>query len=310
MIRKYWEKIRPSSTEYDPENSAAENESERLQCLNRRLKYKIKACLKNSRKQEKVINQLKLENEILNDEKQKELQASEKRSNKREMERQRLENENQNFENDLKEKEEKIQFDERENRKYKTNLQEKIKAIEGKNEALITKLKNNKNTNRKIFMLTLVGVAIATSIGFWQVEHGHAKELLSYDYENQKYKDDLQEKQKELKIFEEQLNRLEMDQQRLGNDNKNYKDDLQGKQKELQALEERLGKLETENRRLEGEKQNCENGLKNTQTKLQSRDRENQKYKNDLQEKVKAIEEQYNTFIKRELLFDGFNNDF
>ena len=49
MIRKYWEKIRPTSTEYDPETSTAENEIERLQCLNRRLKYKIKA----------KINQLK-----------------------------------------------------------------------------------------------------------------------------------------------------------------------------------------------------------------------------------------------------------
>ena len=43
---------------------------------------------------------------------------------------------------------------------------------------------------------------------------------------------------------------------------------------------------------------------------LQSRDRENQKYKNDLHEKVKAIEEQYNTFIKHELRVSGFNKDF
>ena len=236
---------RPTSTTSDPETSMPENEIDRLLRRYKRLQDSLKACRKRSRKQEKVINQLKLENEILNDEKQKELQASEKRSNKREMERQRLENENQNFENDLKEKEEKIQFDERENRKYKTNLQEKIKAIEGKNEALIMKLKNNKNTNRKIFMLTLVGVAIATSIGFWQVEHGHAKELLSYDYENQKYKDDLQEKQNE-----------------------------------LQSFKGRLDKLEIENRRVENEKENCENDLKKTQTKLQANEKQYNTFRN------------------------------
>ena len=50
--------------------------------------------------------------------------------------------------------------------------------------------------------------------------------------------------------------------------------------------------------------------MKNTQTTLKSRDRENQKYKNDLQEKVEAIEEQYNTFIKHELRVSGFNKDF
>ena len=70
MISKYWEKIRPTSTEYDPETSDAENEIERLQLRYRKLKYKIKASLKNSRKQEKIINQLKLKNELLNKEKQ------------------------------------------------------------------------------------------------------------------------------------------------------------------------------------------------------------------------------------------------
>ena len=77
MISKYWEKIRPTSTEYDPETSDAENEIERLQLRYRKLKYKIKAALKNSRKQEKIINQLRLKNEILNNEKRKELQNSE-----------------------------------------------------------------------------------------------------------------------------------------------------------------------------------------------------------------------------------------
>ena len=91
MISKYWEKIRPTSTEYDPETSDAENEIERLQLRYRKLKYKIKAGQKNSRKQEKIINQLKLKNETLNNEKQKELQASEERYNKLEMEKQRLE---------------------------------------------------------------------------------------------------------------------------------------------------------------------------------------------------------------------------
>ena len=60
LISKYWEKIRPTSTKYDPETSDAENEIERLQLRYRKLKYKIKAGLKNSRKQEKIINQLKL----------------------------------------------------------------------------------------------------------------------------------------------------------------------------------------------------------------------------------------------------------
>ena len=137
MIRKSWEKIRPTSTEYDPETSTAENESERLQCLNRRLKYKLKACQKNSRKQEKVISQLKLKNETLNNEKQKEFQAFEERFNKLEMERQRLENENKNYEN-LQDKLNELQaFEgqlgeleienrklESENQKYKVGLEE------------------------------------------------------------------------------------------------------------------------------------------------------------------------------------------
>ena len=92
MIREYWKQIRPkSTTEYDPETSNAENEIERLQLRYRRLKYKIKAGQKNSKKKEKIINQLKLKNETLNNEKQKELQASEERYNKLEMEKQRLE---------------------------------------------------------------------------------------------------------------------------------------------------------------------------------------------------------------------------
>ena len=96
ILENWRQNIRPqSTTEYDPETSNAENEIERLQSGYRRRKYKIQASLKKSRKQEKLINQLKLKNETLNNEKQKELQASEERYNKIEMEKQRLENENQ-----------------------------------------------------------------------------------------------------------------------------------------------------------------------------------------------------------------------
>ena len=237
MIRKLWEKIRPTSTEYDPATSATENEIERHQFRHRRRKYKLETSLKNSRKQEKIINQLKLENETLKNEKQKELQAFEDRLGKLEVENRRLEKENKNYENDLKEKEEnihsyerearaykndlrekqnelqvieersntlevekqwleivnqnyendlkaneeKIKSYERESQNYKTNLQEKINATEMKNEALLMKLKNDKSTNRKIFMLTLVGISIATSISFRHVGHGHAKELQSFE---------------------------------------------------------------------------------------------------------------------------------
>ena len=65
---------------------------------------------------------------------------------------------------------------------------------------------------------------------------------------------------------------------------KKYKTESKEKQRELHAFEQRLGKLEKDNQRLLN----------------QSCDRKIQKYKNDLQEKDKAIEEQYNTFINCE----------
>ena len=182
---EHWRIRRPTSSTSDPETSMAENEIDRLLRRYQGLQKSLKACRKKSRKQEKVINQVKLENEILNDEKQKELQESEKRSTKLEIEKQRLEKENQNFENDLKEKEEKIQSDERENQKYKTNLQQKIKATEMFYEALIIKLKNDKRTYCKFFTLTLVGIAI----GIWQVKHGHAKELQSCEIQYNTFRD-------------------------------------------------------------------------------------------------------------------------
>ena len=130
-ILEHWRRIRPTSTEYDPETSDAENEIQRLPSSNRRLKYKIKANLKNSRKQEKVINQLKLKNEMLNKEKQKELQATEERYSKLEMEKQLLEKENQKYKSDLQERQnELLAFEERfnrieiENRKLESENQE------------------------------------------------------------------------------------------------------------------------------------------------------------------------------------------
>ena len=132
ILENWKQNIRPqSTTEYDPETSAAENEIERLLSSNRRLKYKIKANLKNSRKQEKVINELKLKNEMLNKEKQKELQSTEERYNKLEMEKQRLEKENQKYKSDLQERQnELLAFEERfnrieiENRKLESENQE------------------------------------------------------------------------------------------------------------------------------------------------------------------------------------------
>ena len=56
-------------------------------------------------------------------------------------------------------------------------------------------------------------------------------------------------------------------------ENRIYKNDFQEKQKELQAYDDRLGKLEIANQRLEMEKQNCDNDLKDIQTELQSSDR-------------------------------------
>ena len=67
MIRAYWEKIRPTSTDEDPEANLSENEI--LKFRNRRLQLNIRDCLNNSRKQEKIINQLNLKNETLNNEK-------------------------------------------------------------------------------------------------------------------------------------------------------------------------------------------------------------------------------------------------
>ena len=226
LISEFWRQIRPkSTTEYDPETSDAENETERLQLRYRRLKYKIKAGLKNSRKQEKIINQLKLKNEMLINEKQKDLQASDERYNRLEMEKQRLENENQN---------------------YKTDLQEKQKAFEAFEERFNRlEIENQEYKDG------------------WEVDQGI---IQSHEREIQKSKTNLQENQKE--------------------------------------LEERFNKLQTEKQRLEDEKQKCEIDLKDTETKLQLCERENQKYKKDLQEKVKAIEEQYNTFMQRELLSD------
>ena len=162
ILENWRQNIRPTSTEYDPETSDAENEIEKLQLRYGRLKYKIKAGLKNSRKQEKVINQLKLKNEMLNKEKQKELQTIEERYNRIEMEQQRLENENQNYENDLKEKQKELQaFEERLNR-----LEIEKRKLESENQ----EYKDG-----------------------WEVDQGI---IQSHERENQKYKIDLQEKQK------------------------------------------------------------------------------------------------------------------
>ena len=144
ILENWRQNIRPqSTTEYDPETSAAENEIARLQSGYRRRKYKIKASLKNSRKQEKVINQLKLKNEMLNKEKQKELQSSEERYNKIEMEKQRLEDENQKYQNDLKENIGKIRSYELENQNYKSSINQLHMKL--KNEA--EQLKNEKLKN-------------------------------------------------------------------------------------------------------------------------------------------------------------------
>ena len=99
-------------------------------------------------------------------------------------------------------------------------------------------------------LMTLIAFMIANII--WQV------------HENHQYKNYLQEKQKKLLAFEEQLNRLEIENQGL--------------------------ELGRDNQRLEIVKQSCENELKDIQTKLQSRDRENQKCKDDLQEKQKELQ--------------------
>ena len=112
------------------------------------------------------------------------------------------------------------------------------------------------------------------------------------------------EKQKELQVIEELYNKLEMEKKRLEYENQNYENDLQENQNELQAFNERFNRLEIENRRLETENQKHKDDLNEEQEKLQSCEHENRKNKNGLQEKVKAIEEQYNTFIKRELLVD------
>ena len=144
LISKYWAKIRPTSTEYDPETSDAENEIERLQLRYRKLKYKIKAALKNSRKQEKIINQLKLKNETLNNEKrkelqnyendlqekQKQLQAFENRLGELQIDNQRLATQKENCENVLKDTETKLQSCDRENQKYKNDLQEKQEELQ------------------------------------------------------------------------------------------------------------------------------------------------------------------------------------
>merc|ERR1719471_1503185 len=77
-------------------------------------------------------------------------------------------------------------------------------------------------------------------------------------------------------------------------ENHKYKNDLQEKQKELFEFKDQSDKLRIDNQRLELEKQYCENELKDIQTKLQSRDRENQKCKDDLQEKQKELNIQLN----------------
>ena len=149
LISKYRGKIRPTSTEYDPETSDAENEIERLQLRYRKLKYKIKAGLKNSRKQDKIINQLKVKNETLNNEKQKDLQ---------------------NYENDLQEKQKQLQA-----------FENRLGELQKDNQRLATEKKICENDVK-----------------------GIQTRLQSLDGENQKYKNDLQEKQKELQASEKQ----------------------------------------------------------------------------------------------------------
>ena len=178
------------------------------------------------------------------------------------------------------------------------NDTEQLKNEKLKNEKLeqenikITFIKNKMGSmNCKFkFVTTILITLIAIMIGIiiWQV------------YENHKYKNDFEAKQKEPPVFDDQLGKLEIDNHRLetekqncdkdlkniqtelqsrDRENQNYKTDLLEKQKELQASEERSNKLQTEKQRLEDE---------------------NQKYKNDLQEKQKelqASEKQCCTFI-------------
>ena len=63
-------------------------------------------------------------------------------------------------------------------------------------------------------------------------------------------------------------------------ENQKLKSDLQEKQNELKEFKDRFNQQETEKQRLKSE---------------------NQKIQNDLQQKIQESEEQYNTYIKREL---------
>ena len=174
----------------DPESSAAENEIERLVSSNRRLKYEIKDSRKNSRKQEKIINQLNRKLFVLIvlipiliaiiiwqaksgydfQEKQKEFQAFEQRFNSLEMEKQSLENENQKHKYGLEEEQEKI-----------------LNQLHG---------------NFKFFIPILIAMI---TILIWQVKSGNRLEMEKrrLESENQKYKNDLQEK---VKAIEELYN--------------------------------------------------------------------------------------------------------
>ena len=183
FISKFWAKIRPTSTEHDPETSAAESDIENLQFRYRRLKYKIKACMQNSRKQDNVIKQLKLETE----------QKNEK------MKKQKLENE--------KLKSEKLENEE----KRKDEI---------------------RSTNRKFNILLCV-----LPIFSWQLYSGYENkiELQSCDHKNKKFKNELQEKQNELKESEHRFIQQQTENRRLVSENRKYKSDLQEK---IQATEE------------------------------------------------------------------------
>ena len=115
---------------------------------------------------------MKLKNETLNNEKQKEIQAIQERYNKLEIENQKLGSENQEYKDGWELDQGIIQSHEREKQKYKIELQEKQKELEASEE------RSNK----------------------LQTEKQRLEE------EKQKYKNELQEKQNELQAQYKQYN--------------------------------------------------------------------------------------------------------
>jgi len=168
------EKIRPSSSENESETSTAENEIERLQSRNQRLTYEFNASQNNSRKQEKIINQLEmklkneaeqLKNEKLKNEKLEQENIPAIKSEMRNMnckfkfvttifitliaimvgiiiwqvhENHKYKNEKQNCDNDLKDIQTKLQSRDHENQKYRNDLQEKQKELQAREKQYYT----------------------------------------------------------------------------------------------------------------------------------------------------------------------------